>query len=407
MGNSIMKNASRTRILVQVDLGQKADRDLLGGVLRYAALHPAWDVRILSGHPMTRIPGILRDWKPEGIITDRLLKRDVVSHMAGSGLKGVIALYGDATRDVRVHGVAFRHVACDNHLIGEAGAQFLLAKRLRHFAYVPAIAADEPLDRRRHGFVERIEARGFDVSVFPVTRPRRGRFPSDEERLAQWLADLPKPCGIMAAFDQRAKNVLDACRLAQVDAPAQVMILGVDNEEYICENTVPSLSSILPDFNGGGFMVAEALQRIIDGENGDKPPLLYGIKQIVERASTVDVGGTARSVALACEYMRRNAASPIGIDDIVAASGTSRRLLEKHFRSVMDTTIGQELRRMRLELVKQRLEETDIPLGQVGEGCGFRDEFHLKKLFKRTFGMTMSAYRRTAKRESARRSRDG
>ncbi|MGI5869304.1 MAG: hypothetical protein ACOX9C_07670, partial [Kiritimatiellia bacterium] len=138
-----MKTTSRTRILVQVDLGQKADRDLLGGVLRYAALHPAWDVRILSGHPMTRIPGILRDWKPEGIITDRLLKRDVVSHMAGSGLKGVIALYGDAGRDVRVHGVAFRHVACDNHLIGEAGAQFLLAKRLRHFAYVPAIAADE------------------------------------------------------------------------------------------------------------------------------------------------------------------------------------------------------------------------------------------------------------------------
>ena len=51
---------SRIRILVQIDDGQKADRDILGGVLRYAATHPDWDVRIVSGHPMTRAPGMLK-----------------------------------------------------------------------------------------------------------------------------------------------------------------------------------------------------------------------------------------------------------------------------------------------------------------------------------------------------------
>lgn len=183
---------------------------------------------------------------------------------------GVVALYGNAFADARMPGVTFRHAVGDNESFGEAGAQFLLRKKLRHFAYVPAIVADEPLDYRQRAFV----------------------------------------------------------------------------------------------------------------------------RQIVERASTVDVSGTARSVALACEYMRRNAASPIGIGDIVAASGTSRRLLERHFRAVMGTTAAHELQRIRLELVKRQLEETDLPLGRVGDACGFRDESHLKKLFKRMFGVTMGDYRR-------------
>ena len=384
----------RTRIFIQADLGQKANRDLLGGVLRHASLHPSWDVRIASGHPMTRAPGFLREWRPSGVITDRALDAKLVAHLARTGLRGFIALSATQEHDPTARGLPIRRVLCDNVRLGAAGAEFLLRKRLRHFAYVPAIVADEPLDRRQRAFVGRIEKDGFDVSVYTATRSRQGPFHSDERQLAQWLADLPKPCGVMAAIDQRAKNVLDACRLAGVDVPAQVMLLGVDNEEYICENTAPSLSSILPDFNGGGAKAAEVLQRMIDGEEVDLTPLSYGVKQIVERASTVDVGGTARSVALACEFMRRNAASPIGIDDIVAASGTSRRLLEKHFRTVMGTTAAHELQRIRLELVKERLEDKDIPLGRVGDACGFRDESHLKKLFKHAFGVTMGDYRR-------------
>ena len=389
---------SQTRILVQIDAGQKADRDILGGVLRYAATHPDWDVRIVSGHPMTRAPGIPRLWRPNGIVTDRLPNHSLVARLAREGLRGIIALYDNPAFDPKVHGVPIRHVLCDNEAIGAEGARLLLAKKLRHFAYVPAVVADPPLDRRQTGFVRIVAERGFEAAVYPAPPRRRGRgrTEADEGRLAEWLAALPKPCGVMAAFDQRAKNVLDACRLAGVDVPAQVMLLGVDNEEFICDNTVPSLSSILPDFNRGGFLAAEALQGMIDGSGAsDDGPIRYGVGRIVERASTVDVGGTARSVALACEFMRRNAASPIGIDDIVAASGTSRRLLERHFRAVMGTTAAHELQRIRLELVKRRLEETDEPLGRVGDACGFNDESHLKKLFKRAFGMTMSAYRRS------------
>ena len=380
-----------TRILVQIDLSQKAARDLLGGVLHYAELHRNWDVRIHRGHPMNRIPGILSNWRPNGIITDYPLGHSLIAHLSKNGLKGIIALC-----DHPPCRIPLSHVECDNALVGSAGAQFLLSRQLSHFAYVPAIADDAPLDRRQHEFVRQIEERGFDVSVYHAARSRRGGAQSDEERMAKWLAELPRPYGVMAAFDQRAKDVLDACRLAQIDVPSQVMVLGVDNEEYICDNTVPTLTSILPDFNGGGFRAAEMLDRMIGGEADGVPSRLsYGIKQIVERVSTADVNGAARSVALACEYMRRNAAATIGIDDIATAAGTSRRLLEKHFRSVMNTTAMHELQRIRLELVKTRLQETDLPIKRIGETCGFGDVSHLMKLFKRTFNVTMQTYRQS------------
>lgn len=383
--------SERKRILIQVDFGQKAARDLLGGVLRYAANRNDWDVQIHRGHPKNLIPDALQKWRPQGIITDSQIRQSTVSRMVRNGLKGIVALHDDTSRGVPVH-----FVGCDNVMIGRAGADLLLSKKLRHFAYVPSIVRDAALDLRQNEFVRHIREKGFDASVYAGKRgvPRRDARESDGEQLSGWLAALPKPCGVMAAFDQRAKNVIDACRRTGIDIPSQLIVLGVDDEEYICTNTSPTLSSILPDFNGGGFRAAAMLDRMMEEDSGGIPPLtLYGIKKIEERTSSMDVGGTMRSVVLACEFMRRNAAEPIRIDDIVAASGTSRRLLEKHFRMVLDTTATHELQRIRLELVKKRLEETDIPLGRIGETCGFNDEFHLKRLFKLTFGMTMGEYR--------------
>ena len=383
-------STTKVRILVNVDLGQKAARDFLGGVLRYAALHPSWDVRIHRGHPMNDVPMASANWRPDGIITDRALGKAQVKRMRQLGLKGIIALRDDKASYPNVHGIGLRHVGCDNACVGEEGARFLMAKKLRHFAYVPANVKDASLDCRQNAFADTLMAAGFTPCIYKAPRAKR----NSSDDLVRWIADLPKPCGVMAAFDQRAKNVLDACRIAQIDVPAQILVLGVDNEEYICENTLPSLSSILPDFNGGGVRAAKALQQMIDGSDCQHSSmLLYGVRQIVERASTADVSGTARSVALACEFMRRNATDPIGIDDIATAAGTSRRLLEKHFRAVMNTTAAHELQRIRLELVKMQLEETDIPLERVGEKCGVNSAAHLKRLFKRSFGMTMSAYR--------------
>ena len=137
-------------------------------------------------------------------------------------------------------------------LATEAAALFR-RKGLSHFAFVGSPGAERWSEARRRFFRAALKDMGFNLNVFaPAPGIRSWRTRGNE--LAKWLVSLPKPCGVWAAFDQRAKHVLDACHLAGLNVPSQIQVLGVDNETYICEQTVPSLSSLMPDFENGGFL---------------------------------------------------------------------------------------------------------------------------------------------------------
>ena len=51
------------------------------------------------------------------------------------------------------------------------------------------------------------------------------------------------------------------------------------------------------------------------------------------------------------------------------------------------------IRRRKLEEVCRMLKETDLPIGEIAERCGFPVQTHLNALFRRTFGTTLRAYR--------------
>ena len=65
-----------------------------------------------------------------------------------------------------------------------------------------------------------------------------------QHELTVWLKSLEKPLGLMAANDARARHVLVACQAIGLRVPEDVAVLGVDNDEVICELTDPPLSSI-------------------------------------------------------------------------------------------------------------------------------------------------------------------
>ena len=342
-------------------------------------------MRLLHGHPLNRLADLGQN-RPDGLITDRPLTPPQIRRLADAGLRALIAAYDDTTDDPDDPRLAVRHVCCDNAAVGRAAAELLLGKRLRHFAYVPATVRNPFLRLRCTAFRETLAAQGLDAYVYDP--PARGK-----GDLARWLTDLPKPCGVFAEFDQRAKDVIDTCRTAGLKIPEQLLLVGVDNEDYICENTIPTLTSVWPDFNRGGHLAAETLERLLRGESVAHEPIRYGVRDVVARVSTADVTGTARTVALAVEHIRRHAAEPIRIADIAHAVGTSERLLERHFRDVLGTTAAKTLQRTRLDRVKELLRAGDLPLARLGERCGFNSEAHLKTLFKRETGLTMSAYR--------------
>ena len=169
-----------------------------------------------------------------------------------------------------------------------------------------------------------------------------------------------------------------------------------DNETYICEQTLPSLSSIMPDFESGGFAAAQYIDNCLStGPTRTKAQcqLLFNLKGVVERLSTADVNGTARHVELARDFIRKHAISGIDIPSIAAAIGVSTRLLQRNYRTVTGHTVLEELQNAKLERVKSLLRETSTPIDAIGPMCDFRSIAHLKTLFKKKFGMTMSQYR--------------
>lgn len=377
------------RVLVQLDLRHGAGRAVIGGVLRFAALHPEWDLQILGGHPSNEPLCDYLSWKPLGIITDQPFATLRIPAFRRNGLKALASFHHENHPDM---GIGIVHAGCNQRLIAEAAAGLLLRKGLAHFAYVPAPVDDTELDEREKAFCSFLSEKGFKPDVYRPPQ-RFARWTDEVKTLSAWLKSLSKPCGIMAAFDQRAKHVIDVCRLSGIAIPEQIQIVGVDNETFICEQTTPSLTSVMPDFEMLGFLAASSLDRLIRSPKKCTVNLQGTVMGVVERLSTADHRGSARCVSLAQEFIRLHAAAGITVADVVKASRISERLLQRHFRKICGKSVRDELIDIRLELVKDRLRSTQIPIDRIGDFCGFRDVKNLKALFRRHFGMTMTEFR--------------
>ncbi len=286
-------------------------------------------------------------------------------------------------------------VFCDNKAVAEAAALHFLDKGLRHFAFVHTLEREQ-WDGER-GRTMRLFAERFGCTFSAFDTPRTGRLNLRRELslLAEWIAALPKPCGILAANDSRAKYVLDACRQSQVAIPGQVMVLGVDNEDFICSQMNPTLSSIMPDFHSGGYLAAGMLVKLIKGTRSHLPRGVFGVRGIAERVSTSDSGDAGRMVSKADEFMRQNVGNcDISVADVAKAAGASLRLLQMNYKAVTGSTLSQVMQSLRLEKVCELLDETLTPIGRIGELCGFDSETYLKNLFRARFGCSMRDWRK-------------
>lgn len=375
------------KILVLLDLRHAAAREMTGGIMRFAAAHRDVEVQVATTEPV----GYFRSWKPHALITDAIsqdLSDDLFAALAGKAV-----VYANARPRA-----GFRHahavISTDERLLAVTAAKLHLSHHLAHFGYVGTPSGERWSEARGKIFLAAMKEQGFSTRVFSA--PAENDCLRQESALTEWLRSLPKPSGIWAASDQRAKQVLDACRRAGIAVPDQVQVLGVDDDSAVCEMTLPSLSSIAPDFEAGGFEAAAFLYRALaERKVRGRHVLKFGLKGVVERLSTADTNGTVHRIAAAREYIRKHATAGVGVSDVAASLGISVRLLEKSYRLATGHTVLEDLQSVKLAKAKELLRRTTMPIDNIGPFCGFRSPAHLKTLFHRTYGMTMSDYRRS------------
>lgn len=375
------------RVAVFVNTRFKAARDIVKGILRYTATHPRIELNVVESLNIRYDFTEFGDWHPDGMISDN----NGAVALGEKTLRAVVFLHGSEWAG-DCPNIAKGYIFCDDAAVGRMAATHFLRRDMRHFGFVGALHAPNWSRQRGEAFASEIAKAGREKPFeFRVELPCN--LADEKTALAAWLGELPKPCGVFAASDLRAKHVLDVCRECGIAVPELVKVLGVDNEEYLCEQSMPALSSIEPDFESGGFEAIRMLDDMLSGKNASPEPFKYGIRGLVERRSTRDDSGTARLVNLALDFIRLHGASGGTAAEAVKAAGCSASLLQRLFRKTLGRTVVQEIQRVRMEKAKKLLRDTDTPIGEIAQLCGYDDESYLKLLFRRTFGMSMSKYR--------------
>ena len=390
------------RVCVIGNRSGKGGRDRLSGVLRYSAQTPNWILDVIlveMTDACSRLASTLNNTPPDAIIllTSERKILSVLLDAAKQGLPKCHILTIDVPAFL-LQGLRIDlSVLLDNAEIARSSARLLIQRGHANLAYVGYRQEHEHSDVRETTLAEIARADGLTFSSFEA-RSRRNAG-NEILRLSEWLRTLPIPCGIVTYYDYLSRDVIDACRLARLEVPEQVAIIGVDNEISLCEATQPSLSSVLPDFEGGAFDAVRELDALMESRRRPAATInrTYGVKAIVERNSTIDLRGGGRLITTACEYIRNHANEPLNVDRIAAYCRVSRRLLELRSREILGTSIREHIESVRMNNVRHLLSETRIPLQEIAFRTGFRTQAYLAARFKTLFGLSMRDYRQVQK----------
>lgn len=288
-------------------------------------------------------------------------------------------------------------VGLDNIAIGRMAAQHLAQRGFKRFAYFTP-GSHRSAQLRREGFVMGIESLGFDRSSLVVdVEGFELQFGSPcGDLLAAALAEDASPIGCLGYDDSAAESAMSHAMQVGLDVPKRVGILGVNNNDFLCDTRFPSLTSIDPDNAMRGFVAGELLAAMIAGESPDTPPLIKPLGVVV-RNSTGFATTDDELLDQAIAYIHTNARQAICVDDVVVHVGTNRTTLGRKFRERLGTSPHQRILEARIEVVKDLLSRTNLDTQGIADASNFDNRVHLSKLFKKMTGHTMMQFRKQSR----------
>jgi len=384
----------RKRVALLIETSNEYARGLLHGIRAYIREHEPWSI-YLGEQSRGEAPQWLKGFKGDGIIA-RIETRKIAQAVKETGLPAIDV---SAARYVP----ELPWVETDNRAIAKLAAEHLLERGFKHFGFCGVPIFDWSTDRCNH-FASIIKATGHDCHIYPAdqsTRPEH--WPAwvvEQPSLEAWVSSLPKPCGIMACYDIRAQQIVEVCRNQLIAVPDEVAVLGVDNDELVCDLCDPPLSSVVPDTDQTGYVAAQLLAKLMAGKRVPADEHLIPPVGLVTRGSTDVLAIADRDITTAVRFIREHACDGICVEDVLDKVPLSRRVLDKRFRDLIGRTPHDEIGRLQVERVKELLIETDLPLATISERAGFKYVEYMSVVFKKKAGMPPSEFRdRNRRRE--------
>ena len=375
-------------------------RDMAFGLAAYCREHDPWDILIEAGYSEVALPHLLK----------------VMAHTSPRALIGEF-WWAEQFRTVRGCGFpvseitgswrssAVPQVMPDHRAIGRLVARHLLERGLRQFAFFGRHHFSNM--EREAGFGQALSEEGHSSKGYHDPKLRgRSQDPLDDRcRLSHWVRGMKKPMGLFCANDYLAKEALLACQDANIRVPEEVAIVGVGNDDLLCNLSAIPLSSVDLSAHRIGYVAGEVLDRIRRGRRIPRKPVLVEPSGIVTRQSSDILAAENKEAAAAIRFIQEHAHQPLQVQDVLREIPISRSAMENHFRTLVGRTPREQILHARVERAKRLLDETILPLSAVAEKSGFAWQSNLSAVFKRLTGLSPVEYRQ--RRHRSRWDREG
>lgn len=380
----MLKKRRAKRISIIIPTSTVSHQEMLLGISCFLSNRRQWDVSLICNEgdckEFRRNPGILES---DGLIGNDRCASSILA-AAASGVPSVVIGTSERMTDTSL---PLTFIELDNRRVGAQGAKYLMELGLfESFAFVSA-RTDESWSRlRQEGFTAELRRQHITAFEFQET--------DDTARLEAFVASLPKPTAIMCAWDYLALKVINACRRMRIKVPKAASVIGVDNDEAICEFAPPTITSIALPHEKLGHAAISALAGLMRSRRHKTTCTSVATDfKIFERESTAPVAPATMMMRRAMRYIRENISRRLTASILAEAMGVSLQLLEKRFRDSLGMTLREAIIRARIEHATHLLSRTHYPVKNVIRSCGGGNARYFMTLFKRRTGMSMSAFR--------------
>jgi LacI family transcriptional regulator len=378
------------KLLFITDFTESFAYALLKGIIRYSGQTEQWVVcRMPPAYKrkvgLPRVVKWAKKWGADVVIGQFEADEPVELFRQN----GIVAI----AQDYKAKFSSIPNITGDYLLTGRMAADLYLHKGFRNFAYFgyKNVCWSE---ERCAGFRQRIEEAGLGDHFYLYDRQEIDNlwyYAAPE--LKKWLHSLPKPVAVMACDDNQGNALIEACNDAGVKIPSDLSVIGVDNDEIICNLSDPTLSSISVDIERGGFETAQLAVKMI------QDPLFPGYDitlhpiRLVHRVSTSAYATDDKDVLMALRFIRQNLGKKLSVGDVLAQVPLSRRLLEVRFKKVIGYSIYQYISQQRIGRFSELLLETNDSIQEIAYKMGEDDVKCICRRFKELKGCTPSEWR--------------
>lgn len=376
----------RPAVALLIETSNAYARGLLEGIVSYVRAHDPWSIYLPEQGRGAAPPAWLARWHGDGIIA-RIETEEIA---AAVRRLGVPVIDVSAARQE----ASIPWVETDDDAIAALAVEHLLERGFRQLAF----CGDERFNwskwRGEH-FTRRVRQAGRDCHVYqaPVRNGRSRSWDEEHRALIAWVRALPKPVGVLACYDIKAQQLLDACRDAGVMVPEELAVLGVDNDYLLCSLASPPLSSVIPDAPRSGYLAAGLLDQMLAGGSVAAEAHLLAPIGVATRQSTDVFAIEDHDVAAALRLIREHACDGLNVAELLREVPLSRRVLEARFLKAIGRTPHEEILRVKMARVQRLLVETNLPLPSIAERAGFPHAEYLSVAFKREVGKSPREFR--------------